>query len=161
MGVYLVRHACAGDKRQWSGPDEDRPLDATGLRQSQGLADELARVPIHRILSSPARRCIETVDPLARRLDVPIEPLVELLPDGDPKGFNRMIVALDARAAAVCTHGELMRPVLAAIRQNGTSINAKQDDDRWLLQKGTARSDRVRRGTTDRGRDEQFSSVIR
>jgi phosphohistidine phosphatase SixA len=46
--VYLIRHACAGDKRHWTGPDVERPLDAAGIAQAEALADELAVLPIHR-----------------------------------------------------------------------------------------------------------------
>lgn len=137
MPVYLVRHACAGDKRQWSGPDLDRPLDPAGVVQAAALADELAVFPIHRILTSPARRCRQTVEPLADRLDVPVEPLATLLPNGDSERVIRLITALDAGSAVVCTHGEVMRPLLAVLRQAGVRITAKQDDDDWLLQKGT------------------------
>jgi phosphohistidine phosphatase SixA len=136
--VYLVRHACAGDKRQWFGPDLERPLDAAGLHQAEALADELAAVPIHRILTSPARRCRQTVEPLADRLDLPIEPLVELLPNGTSEKLGGLIAAVDASAAVICTHGELMRPLLAGVRQAGTRITATKHDDDWLLTKGTA-----------------------
>ena len=46
--LYLIRHACAGNKRQWTGPDVERPLDAAGIAQAVALADELAVLPIHR-----------------------------------------------------------------------------------------------------------------
>jgi broad specificity phosphatase PhoE len=31
---YLVRHADAGDKRAWTGPDDDCPLSSTGYREA-------------------------------------------------------------------------------------------------------------------------------
>jgi phosphohistidine phosphatase SixA len=135
--VYLVRHACAGDKRKWSGPDAERPLDQAGVAQAAALTDELARVPVHRILTSPARRCVQTVEPLADRLGLPVESIDALLPNGDSDDVMRLAVALDATAAVICTHGEVMRPLLADLRRAGTTITAKQDDDDWLLQKGT------------------------
>src|SRR5918999_450072 len=41
MTTYLVRHAKAGDRSQWDGPDDLRPLSKVGRRQAVGLADEL------------------------------------------------------------------------------------------------------------------------
>jgi phosphohistidine phosphatase SixA len=105
--------------------------------QAEALADDLETVPVHRILTSPARRCEQTVEPLARRLDLPIEPLVGLLPDGDPEYLWGLIAAVDSSAVVICTHGEHLRPLLAAVRQARTRITATRDDDRWLLQKGT------------------------
>jgi phosphohistidine phosphatase SixA len=69
---YLVRHADAGDKRAWTGPDDDRPLSSTGHREAEGLAALLASFPVSEIVSSPAVRCWQTVQPLAeqRRLAV-------------------------------------------------------------------------------------------
>jgi phosphohistidine phosphatase SixA len=71
--VCLVRHAHAGDKHQWPGPDEDRPLSVPGHREAHGLLARLRHYPITRILTSPALRCVQTVEPLSRRRAVPIE----------------------------------------------------------------------------------------
>jgi broad specificity phosphatase PhoE len=116
----------------------DRPLDDAGVRQAEALADEFAAVPIHRILTSPARRCRQTIEPLAERLDLPIEALPELLPNGAGDHLGRLVTALDASAAVICTHGELLRPLLARLRRAGTRITARRHDDDWLLGKGTA-----------------------
>lgn len=138
MPVYLVRHACAGDKRQWSGPDVDRPLDPAGVVQAETLAEELASMPVHRILTSPARRCVQTVEPLAHRLGLPVEPLAALMPNGDSGHVGGLLAVAGGSAAAICTHGEVMRPLLASLREAGTAITAERQDDDWLLQKGTA-----------------------
>ena len=71
--VYLVRHGDAGSKAEWDGPDLARPLSETGRRQAAGLVARLRRYPVHRILSSPADRCRQTVQPLASRLRLAVE----------------------------------------------------------------------------------------
>jgi len=71
---YLVRHAHAGDKRAWAGPDRLRPLSEPGRREANGLLTQLGDDPITRILSSPTVRCLQTVEPLARRRGLPVEP---------------------------------------------------------------------------------------
>ncbi len=59
--VDLVRHAHA----DWT-PDEDRPLSARGRIDATTLARALGAPPaIDAIYSSPFRRAIETVEPLA------------------------------------------------------------------------------------------------
>ncbi|MFN2582854.1 MAG: hypothetical protein ABR498_08965 [Candidatus Dormibacteria bacterium] len=35
--LHLIRHADAGDREQWSGPDELRPLSDKGRRQARDL----------------------------------------------------------------------------------------------------------------------------
>ena len=157
MPVHLVRHACAGDKTRWAGPDLDRPLDEAGVVQASALAESFESVPVRRVLTSPAVRCRQTVEPLAQGHGVPVEALAGLLPDGEPDYLVGLIAALDAGgsggsgasgtgaagaardagAAVVCTHGETMRPLLATVRQAGGKVIAMRDDDDWLLRKGT------------------------
>ena len=62
---YVVRHAHA----VWT-PDEDRPLSAEGKKDALRVADVLCRLPIAGIYSSPYRRAVETVQPLADRLNL-------------------------------------------------------------------------------------------
>jgi broad specificity phosphatase PhoE len=59
--AYLIRHAKAGDRGAWQGPDELRPLTKGGARQADGLAERLGGEPIARVISSPAVRCLDTV----------------------------------------------------------------------------------------------------
>jgi 2,3-bisphosphoglycerate-dependent phosphoglycerate mutase len=66
--LYLVRHAHA----EWS-PDEDRPLSPRGQADAQAVADLLARHAIDAIYASPAARARQTIEPLAARLDLPIQ----------------------------------------------------------------------------------------
>lgn len=126
---YLVRHADAGDKRKWTGPDDERPLSDVGRREAEGLVAQLAGRPIAQILSSPAARCRQTVQPLAdqRRLavrtdaalavDADVDRAVELLLDGNTDGV------------VLCTHRELIAPLLARLREHGAPVN---DQVTWL-----------------------------
>lgn len=59
----LVRHAHA----DWQ-PSETRPLSARGRASALALVEQFSRFPIAAIYSSPARRALETVEPLAHRL---------------------------------------------------------------------------------------------
>jgi len=63
--IYLVRHAHA----DWQD-DESRPLSKAGLKAAQVVGSLLAALPITAIYSSPARRAVETVAPLADRLGI-------------------------------------------------------------------------------------------
>jgi 2,3-bisphosphoglycerate-dependent phosphoglycerate mutase len=65
--LYLVRHCRA------SGQEPEAALTEEGLAQAERLADFLAPLAPDRILSSPFRRAVQSVEPLAARLDLPIE----------------------------------------------------------------------------------------
>jgi 2,3-bisphosphoglycerate-dependent phosphoglycerate mutase len=61
--IYLVRHAHA----VWQN-DEARALSRSGRKAARALATLLADHPISAIYSSPFRRSVETVEPLADRV---------------------------------------------------------------------------------------------
>jgi 2,3-bisphosphoglycerate-dependent phosphoglycerate mutase len=64
--LYIVRHARA------TGQEPDAPLTADGQQQAERLAELLAERGIDRIMSSPYRRAVATIAPLARRLGLPV-----------------------------------------------------------------------------------------
>jgi phosphohistidine phosphatase SixA len=125
---YLVRHADAGDKLRWSGPDEQRPLSDIGHREADGLVSLLARFAIARIVSSPAVRCRQTVEPLAhhRQLQLSIDSALAVGADVDRA--VELLVHPDADGVAWCSHRELIAPLLARLRERGAPIG---DDADW------------------------------
>jgi 8-oxo-dGTP diphosphatase len=76
--LVLVRHARAGDRASWDGPDDLRPLDDRGRRQAQRLADVLPVFGPTEVLSVRRTRCEQTVAPLAERLGLDVGPADEL-----------------------------------------------------------------------------------
>jgi 8-oxo-dGTP diphosphatase len=71
--LTLVRHAEAGKRATWSGPDSARPLAVAGWAQARALAPLLALARPERLLSASARRCVQTLEPLAELVDLAIE----------------------------------------------------------------------------------------
>src|SRR5436305_5644669 len=115
MAVLVVRHAKAGDRDRWSGPDEDRPLTEAGMAQADALVAVLAEFRVERILSSPYVRCTQTVAPLAAALDVPVEPTDDLA-EGAGAAARRLVASLTGPANTVlCTHGDVLYDILAGV----------------------------------------------
>ena len=71
--LVIMRHASAGDKRDWDGDDLLRPLDRKGQAEALALVPLLACFDPVRIVCSPAVRCTETVAPYAAYIGAPIE----------------------------------------------------------------------------------------
>jgi phosphohistidine phosphatase SixA len=86
---YLLRHAHAGNKHGWLGPDRARPLSGAGRREAHGLLTQLRDYPISRILSSPTVRCLQTVEPLGQRRGLRVESADVLGVDADPTASHR------------------------------------------------------------------------
>jgi 8-oxo-dGTP diphosphatase len=126
--LYLVRHAHAGNKKQWRGNDLDRPLSAQGRKEAVGLIVQLGGRPVGRVLSSPADRCLQTVQPLARRLRRPVEPNAALGVDGTGPGVLDLLYTPALDRAVLCTHGEVIGKVFDELQAAGIELS---DPPRW------------------------------
>lgn len=103
--MLLVRHASAGDSAAWRGDDRLRPLDERGRRQAEALVEALVPFAIERVVSSPYRRCLETVEPLARARGLEIQLRAELAADRQDAEAGPLLRVLVEENAAVCVHG--------------------------------------------------------
>ena len=130
MSVLLVRHARAGNRKYWKGPDIERPLSKRGKRQAEGLVDMLAAHPIKRILASPYVRCVQTVEPLAEKLKIRSERRPELAEGAPPDGVMALLRKAGGRTEVWSTHGDIVPMVLDAIvEQDG--IKLKKADKKY------------------------------
>jgi phosphohistidine phosphatase SixA len=116
--ILLVRHASAGERTAWKGDDRDRPLDSGGVHQAEWLANELAGDGVGRVLSSPYARCLQTVAPLAQRLQLNVEPRAELAEGASRPAVERFLRALrdEPEPPVLCTHGDVMEVLLGDSR---------------------------------------------
>ena len=126
--LYLVRHAHAGSKGKWAGPDLARPLSAQGRMEALGLIQQLGHLPLGRVLSSPAERCLQTVQPLAVRLGRLVEPSEALGVDGTGPGVLELLTSPALEGAVLCTHGEIIGKVFDELQRAGIEL---QDPPRW------------------------------
>jgi broad specificity phosphatase PhoE len=115
--ILLIRHGRAGKRGAWAGDDRLRPLDARGRRQAAALPRLLAGFAIERILSSPYRRCVETVEPLAAGFNLDIEQRTELAEGADAVDVGRLLNEAGGTTVALCTHGDVIAVVIGAGRK--------------------------------------------
>lgn len=71
MQLLLIRHALP--LRTEAGEGSDPELAELGWDQARRLPDALARFPIARVISSPQRRAVQTAQPLAQQLGLPVD----------------------------------------------------------------------------------------
>jgi broad specificity phosphatase PhoE len=136
--VHLVRHAKAKNRAAWTEPDDLRPLTKRGRREAAGLAEQLGADPPTRLVSSPFLRCVQTFEPLALRLDLPIE-TSELLAEGSDGGaaLDLMISLERAEPVACCTHGDVLYEVMGVVAAGGVHIDGPLDvpvASTWILE---------------------------
>jgi 8-oxo-dGTP diphosphatase len=119
MTLLLIRHASAGDRDDWVGDDLARPLDARGRGQASRLRELLDDYELARVLSSPAVRCVQTVEPLARSRGLDIEVREELGEEQQGEAGADLVRALIGEQAALCVHGGLSDTVSGVSQKKG------------------------------------------
>ena len=105
---YVVRHAKAGDREEWSGDDRLRPLTKKGLKQAEALVDVFKKIDVSAIFSSSYLRCVQTVEPLAaaRRTAVKRSPSLE---EGHGlEGLSEFLGDRSLGNAVLSTHGDIV-----------------------------------------------------
>ena len=141
--VYLVRHAHAGSKKNWQGLDQARPLSAQGHKEALGLLERLGPYQLGRVLSSPADRCLQTVEPLAGRFGRPVEPNQALGVDGTGPGVLELLRSPALQRAVFCTHGEVIGKVFDELQAAGIELTDPPrwpKGSTWMLELGGRRS---------------------
>ena len=135
MPLYFVRHAKAGNRSGWNGPDEDRPLTKSGREQADGLARLLAEQPIGRVLSSPYVRCLQTVEPLAHKVGVRVEPTKRLAEGGNFDAVIELLHRLPDHSV-LCSHGDVIPETIDALVRRGMAVHGEPDwrkGSYWIL----------------------------
>jgi 8-oxo-dGTP diphosphatase len=131
MSILLLRHATAGHRSGWKGADELRPLDKRGRHQTELLVESLAAYPVTRILTSPYVRCVQTVEPLAARLRLPVEPRVELGEGIQSAAVRALLAELREETPIVCTHGDVILDLIGweRVAKKGSTWILEPDGD--------------------------------
>lgn len=127
--LFLIRHAHAGDRQAWTGPDDQRPLSPKGWRQARAVVRRLSGEETGRITSSPALRCVQTVTPLAEARGTQVEADDRLLEGHDPADtFAALEQEVGGMSIAACTHGDIVPAILELAQRSGASL---PNEVRW------------------------------
>ena len=126
MTLYIVRHAKAGKRSEWDGPDTLRPLSDKGWEQSQAIAEKLIDLKPSSLISSPAVRCMQTLEPLSKATKIKIVTDQRLFEDGDvAKMFELLVDAQDS--TVISSHGDMIPEVIKILQRRGMEIYSKPD----------------------------------
>jgi 8-oxo-(d)GTP phosphatase len=126
--ILLIRHGTAKTREKWVEPDHLRPLNKAGHRQAEAIADELGELKIAQIRSSPAVRCMQTVEPLAKRAGMKLDVDSQLmegssfpLPESSMHGLH-----------VYCAHGDNIPALLEAL---GIDCNQCKKGSIWMIKR--------------------------
>lgn len=131
--LYLVRHAEAGKRDEYTGPDDTRrPLSVRGWRQVNGITKLLRNRGITRLLTSPYTRCHETFLPLSEVLGIEVELHPALAETANAAEVTELIDEVRTARVALCTHGNIIPAALQHLERSGTQMV-----DPFACQKGS------------------------
>lgn len=116
----LARHARARRRSGWHHDDLARPLTVGGARRAHQLIRLFAAFGVRYVHSSPATRCLMTVQPYAVTIGKKItthEPLTETAHDERPADTAEAFMELFAKEGnrVVCTHRPTMPTLLTML----------------------------------------------
>jgi 8-oxo-dGTP pyrophosphatase MutT (NUDIX family)/phosphohistidine phosphatase SixA len=126
--LILLRHAAAVPKKAWREAGHDdlaRPLSEMGQEQARALSELLSTFAPARVISSTARRCLDTITPYAEKAGVPVTPESAFTVDS---GAHE-----PGRADWTATHDAHLRIAEAAGSRRPVIICAHRQNLSWML----------------------------
>ncbi len=124
--LYIVRHAKAGKRSEWDGPDALRPLSDKGWEQSHAIAETLIDLKPSALISSPAVRCMQTLEPLSKATKIKIVTDQRLFENGDVVEMIELLE--DARdSTVISSHGDMIPEAIKLLQRRGMEIGSKPD----------------------------------
>jgi len=129
LTLLVIRHAWAGESSDWDGDDRRRPLDERGTQQAAALVDALASFEITGVLASPADRCVQTVEPLARARGLHVERRDELDEERQDRDGAELARSLVGASIAICVHGGLSDAAFGAGQKKGETFVVDRDGE--------------------------------
>jgi len=115
--VIVLRHAQARVRTAWKRNDLDRPLTKPGEAQSAKLAPLLDAYGASRVVSSPAVRCVQTVEPYSEAVKALVELDDRLSEETKAKRVSRSIETIleRKRPTVICTHRPTLPWIFASL----------------------------------------------
>jgi len=120
--VLIIRHATARPRDAWARSDAERPLVASGRRQAMALAALLRCWRPDPLISSPWRRCVQTMDPYTAASGTRLRTKGGLSEDGYRRSPGKAArhtrdLLEGGHGGGLCTHRPVLPGVLAALRE--------------------------------------------
>ncbi|BDZ44871.1 NUDIX hydrolase [Naasia aerilata] len=123
FAIIALRHAKAEGESGGAG-DAARPLTSRGTAQADAIVSTLKAWEPRAILSSPAKRCRDTVTPLAKALRLDVKDAPALSQDAWEGGGEPPAEALDrligkriakGKTAVLCSHSPVLPAILDSV----------------------------------------------
>ncbi len=137
MSIYLVRHAKAGSRSEWSGDDQLRPLSKRGRRQADAIGHRLRKLGAGELIASPYVRCVQTLEPLAHRRGTVVNTDERLAENSGYDGALELLASVPD-GSVLCSHGDVIPETMQALQRRGCQFTTVADWRKasvWVLER--------------------------
>lgn len=122
--IILLRHGKAMPPENWDGPDHTRPLLHRGLLQARNVAAGIKAFGPSLAVSSPAARCLATIEPFIEISGVELKTSKSISQDAYESKGTKASAAIEKRVAkktptVFCSHGPVLPQLVSAAAQIG------------------------------------------
>ncbi len=133
----MVRHAKAGSRHKWDGDDRERPLSGAGRRQAAAITERLAGEHVTGLYASHYARCVQTLEPLGKRLGLDVVADARL---AEAASFESTLelLAEAGDGAVLCSHGDVIPDTIDALVRRGLDVRSPPDWRKasvWVLKR--------------------------
>lgn len=130
--IIIQRHGAAQSRAKWRKGDENgRPLRRKGVKQAKALPPLVAAYAPATVVTSPWKRCLDTVEPYAKAGGMDIITKPELTEHAHRDRPSQAAAVMERVLAAaiptiVCTHRPVLPTVIASAKSVASSGAAKK-----------------------------------
>ncbi|WP_291043837.1 NUDIX domain-containing protein [Herbiconiux sp.] len=120
FAIIALRHAKATPPYQFPGSDADRPLTERGLGEAKSIVPSLLAFSPEKIVTSSAKRCRQTVEPVAKLLRLEPKVTDRISQDAYEDGTSdvRGLVGKRVRkrvTTVLCSHGPVLPDIVREV----------------------------------------------
>ncbi|HXD61963.1 MAG TPA: NUDIX domain-containing protein [Lacisediminihabitans sp.] len=130
FAIIALRHGKAVPPASWDGPDATRPLLHRGTEQAASVAPAIAAWRPEKLVSSPALRCVATIEPVAALTGLEVKASPGISQDAYEDGTATVKKVVGKRlekqqTVVLCSHGPVLPDIIGAVaRATHTEVNA-------------------------------------
>jgi len=135
--LIILRHAKAVKRSDFTGEDDsDRPLSGRGRRQSKTITEVLEGFGVEHVISSPMRRCQETVKRFVKHQSATptlVDAISEWGYEQNPEDLDPAIeLAMNNPAPTVlCSHRPVLDAILDTVARLGGISETERTEGIW------------------------------
>lgn len=156
LTLDIFIHMDAVDRKQWQGVPDERPLTQLGRQQAERIANELVQPAVKALYSSQALRCQASMEPLSRKLGLPVVVLPGFQDTAEKAlgALREIHASIPDGRAVLCSYGDVVPALLGLLAESWGMSPPPRDNRKGAV--FTLQFDGANGAITSRGPSTEF-----